>query len=64
MANWRTKASLGTTLKWQETAFSKGLFLAKMVVWSLGEVLSPIWQKLRSAASGGSDHSNLPSKWI
>ena len=36
---------------------SEGLFSARMMVQPLGKILSPIWQKLRSAASGDHRHS-------
>ena len=55
VANWSITVSLGTALKWPGAPGAlRASFSAKMVVQPLGEVLSPIWQKLRSAASG--DH--------
>lgn len=56
VANWSIKACLGTALKWPGVPGAlRASFSAKMVVQPLGEVLSPIRQKLRSAASG--DHN-------
>lgn len=59
VASWSIKTLLGDCSKVARSIrCSEGLFSAKMVVQPLGEVLSPVWQKLKSAASG--DHRQSP----